>query len=261
MHQRPKKTLGIGQICRAWYPELERSSTALDVLTLLLQAYWRGDFSELHPPKETEEFSRRHGLEALVELGKIEEHPEIVLCQEREQSAAAYVSQPNGNLLVDLRTYVFLPEHAADWTEEVLDQAYENLAECEAINYAPGFLNGFNTMHVGKSNFLSFLRSSKLNPPSFWYGPDSHTHAPAKRPVSPLAPSTRVRRGAPPKYDYAPIDAVLEKLVRKEGYAALKDFNRVQESLIKHLGESKVPSDSHLKRHLKAWEQIQASGV
>ena len=254
MYQRPKKALSIGQICSAWYPELERSFTALDVLTLLLQAYWRGDFSELHPPKETEEFSRRHGLEALVQLGKTEGHPGIVLCQEREQLAAAYVSQPNGNIVVDPRTYVFLPERTADWTEEVLDQAYERLAECEANYYTPRFLNGFNTMHVGKWHFLSFLRSSELEPPSFWYGPDSHTHAPAKRPVPPPAPSTRVRRGAPPKYDYAPIDAVLEKLVRRDGYAALKDFNRVQESLIKRLGESQVPRESQLKRHLKAWK-------
>ena len=187
MYQRLKKTLSIGQICRAWYPDLERSFTALDVLTLLLQAYWRGDFSELHPPKEKEEFSRQHGLEALVERGKTEEHPEIVLCQEREQLTAAQVSLPNGDIVVDLRTYVFLPERAADWTEEVLDQAYEDLAECEADYYAPRFLNGFKTMHVGKSNFLSFLRSSKLEPPSFWYGPDSHTHPPAERPVLPPA--------------------------------------------------------------------------
>ena len=254
MYQRPKKTLSIGQICRSWYPELERSSTALDVLTLLLQAYWRGDFSELHPPKKTEKFSRRHGLEALVGIGKTEGHPGIVLCQEREQLAAAHVSQPNGNLVVDLRTHVFLPEHAADWTEEVLDQAYESLAECEAMNYAPDFLTGFQTMHVGKWNFLSFLRSSELEPPSFWYGPDSHTHAPAKRPVPPPAPPTPVHRGAPPKYDYAEIDAVIEKLVRKDGRAALKDFNRVKKSLINDLGGSKVPSDSQLRRHLKAWE-------
>ena len=261
MYQRPKKTLRIGQICRAWYLELERDFTALDVLTLLLQAYWRGDFSELHPPKETEEFLRRCGLETLVKLGITEVHPGIVLCQEREQLAAAHVSHPNGNLFVDLRTYIFLPEHAADWTEELLDQAYENLAECEAINYAPGFLTGFQTMHVGKSNFLSFLRSSELEPPSFWYGPDSHTHAPAKRPVPPPAPSTRVRRGAPQKYDYAQINTVFEKLVSKDGYAVLKDFNRVKESLIKHLGESGVPSESQLRRHLKAWEKIQASDV
>ena len=262
MYQRPKKTLSIGQICRSWYPELERSSTALDVLTLLLQAYWRGDFSELHPPKETEKFSRRHGLEALVGIGKTEGHPEIVLCQEREQLTAAQVSQPNGNLVVDLRKHVFLPEHASDWTEEVLDQAYERLAECEANYYAPRFLNGFQTMHVGKWDFLSFLRSSELDPPSFWYGPDSHTHAPANRPVSPPAPSTPVRRrGAPPIYDYVPIDAVIDKLVRKDGSAALKDFNRVRESLINDLGESKVPSESQLRRHLKARKQYQAGDV
>ena len=181
MYQRPKKTLSIGQICRAWYLELKSSSSALDILTLLLQAYWRGDLSELHPPKQKEVFSRRHGLNALVDLGKTQGHPEIVLCQEREQLTAAHVLQPNGNLVVDLRTYVLLPEHAADWTEEALDQAYENLAECEAINYAPGFLTGFQTMHVGKWNFLSFLRSYELDPPWFWYGPDSHTHAPARR--------------------------------------------------------------------------------
>ena len=120
--------------------------------------------------------------------------------------------------------------------------------------YAPGFLRGFQTMHVGKSNFLSFLQSYELEPPSFWYGPDSHTHAPAKRPVPPPTPSTRVRRGAPLIYDYTPIDAVIEELVHKDGYAALKDFKRVKESLIKHLGEGKFPSDSQLRRHLKAWE-------
>ena len=199
MYQRHKKTLSIGQICRSWHLGLERSFTALDVLTLLLKAYWRGDFSELHPPRETEEFSRRYGLEALVGLEKTEGHPEIVLCQEREQLTAAQVSQPNGNLLVDVRTHVFLPERTADWTEEVLDQAYERLAECEANYYAPGFLNAFNTMHVGKWNFLSFLQSYELEPPSFWYGSDSHTQAPAERPGPPLAPSTRVRRGAPRK--------------------------------------------------------------
>ena len=65
----------------------------------------------------------------------------------------------------------------------------------------------------------------------------------------------------PAKYGYAPIDAVIDKLVRKDGDAALKDFNRVKESLIKHLGESKVPSDSQLRRHLKAWKQYQAGDV
>ena len=255
MYQRSKKTLSIGQICRSWYPELERSFTALDVPTLLLQAYWRGKFSKLYPPNKKEEFSRRHGLEALVELGKIEGHPEIVLCREREQLAAAQVLLPNGEIVVDQRTYVFLPERAADWTEEVLDQAYEDLAECKAMNYAPRFLNGFQTMHVGKSNFLSFLQSYELKPPWFWYGPDSHTHPPAERPGPPPAPSTRVRgRGAPLKYGYEQIDAVIDKLVRKDGDAALKDFKRIKESLIKHLGEGKVPSDSQLRRHLKAWE-------
>ena len=80
-------------------------------------------------------------------------------------------------------------------------------------------------------------------------------------PVPPPAPSTRVRRGAPQKYDYAQINTVFEKLVSKDGYAVLKDFNRVKESLIKHLGESGVPSESQLRRHLKAWEKIQASDV
>ena len=62
----------------------------------------------------------------------------------------------------------------------------------------------------------------------------------------------RVRgRGAPEKYDYAQINAVLEKLVRKDGSAALKDFNRVKKSLINDLGESEVPSESQLRRHLK----------
>ena len=167
---------------------------------------------------------------------------------------AAQVSQPNGNLLVDLRTYVFLPERTADWTEEVLDQAYENLVECEARNYAPGFLAGFQTMHLGKCNFLSFLRSYELDPPWFWYGPDSHTHAPAKRPIPPTAPSTPVRRGAPKKYDYVQIDAVLEKLVHKEGKAALRDFNRVKKILINDLGDREVPSESQLRRHLRTWK-------
>ena len=144
----------------------------------------------------------------------------------------------------------------------MLDQAYENLAECKANYYALGFLLGFRTMHVGKWNFLSFLRSSGLDPPSFWYGPDGHTHAPAKRLGPPPAPSTRVRgRGAPLIYDYAPIDAVIDKLARKDGSAALKDFNRVRKSLINDLGESKVPSDSQLRRHLKAWKQYQAGDV
>ena len=175
---------------------------------------------------------------------------------------AAQVPQPNGTLLVDVRTYVFLPERAADWTEEVLDQAYERLAECEANYYAPGFLNAFNTMHVGKSNFRSFLQSYEVKPPSFWYGPDSHTHPPAKRPGPPPAPSTWVRgRGAPLTYDYASIDAVVEKLVHKDGYAALKDFKRVKESLINDLGKRKVPSDSQLRRHLKAWKQYQAGDI
>ena len=253
MYQRPKKTLRIGQICEAWCLELASSYTALDVLTLLLQAYWRGDLSELHPPRKKEEFSRRQGLEAVIELGKIEGHPGIVLCREREQLTDAHVLQPNGNLVVDPRTYVFLPEHAADWTEEILDQAYGYLAECQAINYAPRFRTGFRTMHVGKWNFLSFLRSCELAPPSFWYGPDSQTHAPAKSPAPPPAPSTPMRRGAPEKYDYAQINAVLEKLVRKDGSAALKDFNRVKKSLINDLGESKVPSESQLRRHLRTW--------
>ena len=115
----------------------------------------------------------------------------------------------NGDIVVDFRKFVFLPIDIADWTEEICDQAYENLAECEATAFAPEFLTGFKTMEVGKRNFLMFLRCYKLVPPRFWYNPDHPSRGLIRQATIHPIPSRRPRRGRPKKYDYAPIDDIL----------------------------------------------------
>ena len=173
---------------------------------------------------------------------------------------AEQVLLPNGDIDVDLRTFVFLPTDIADWNEKLCGQAYEKLAECEATAYAPDFLTGFKTMQVGKRNFLMFLRCYELVPPRFWYNPDHPSRGLIRQATIHPIPSRRPRRGRPKKYDYAPIDDILEELLLEDGLAAVRDFLSVKDRLITTLGESAVPSDSQLRRHLETWRRDQISG-
>ena len=261
MYLRRKQALSIGEIYQQWAKEPEAGPDPLNILTLLLQGFWRGDLRDLHRPGGGEIFSRQQGLEAFVDLDSSDGHPDIVICRNQEQLGAEQVLLANGDIVVDLRKFVFLPTDIADWTEELCGQAYEKLAECEATAYAPEFLTGFKIMQVGKSNFLSFLRFYELEPPWFWYDPDRPSRGSITQATTPPVPSTRPRRGRPATHDYAPIDEILKTLLLKDGLTGFPDFQCVKERLTTSLGENAVPSDSQLRRHLKTWKRDQTAGV
>lgn len=260
MYLRRKQSLSIGDICRQWAKESEAGPDPLNILTLLLQGFWCGALRDLHRPGGGKIFSRQQGLKALVDLDSSDGHPDIVICRGREQLDAEQVLLANGDIVVDLCIYVFLPTDIADWTEELCGQAYEKLAECEATAYASEFLTGFKTMQVGKRNFLMFLRCYELVPPRFWYNPDHPSRGLIRQATIHPIPSRRPRRGRPKKYDYAPIDDILEELLLEDGLAAVRDFLSVKDRLITTLGKRAVPSDSHLRRHLETWRRDQISG-
>ena len=261
MYLRRKQSLSIGEICRQWAKESEAGPDPLNILTLLLQGFWCGALHDLHRPSGGKIFSRQQGLKALVDLDSSDGHPDIVICRNQEQLGAEQVLLANGDIVVDLRKFVFLPTDIADWTEELCGQAYEKLAECEATAYASEFLTGFKTMQVGKSNFLIFLRIYELEPPWFWYDPDRPSRGSVTQATTSHVPSTRPRRGPRAKYNYAAIDNILEALLLKVGLAALQDFHCVKDRLTTHLGEREVPSDSQLRRHLKIWLRDRIDGA
>jgi len=261
MYLRRKQSLTIGEICQQWGTEPGAGPDPLNILTLLLQGFWRGALRDLHRPGGGKIFSRQQGLKALVDLDSSDRHPDIVICRGREQSDAEQILLANGDIVVDLRKYVFLPTDIADWTEELCGQAYEKLAECDATAYASEFLTGFKTMQVGKSNFLKFLRFYELEPPWFWYDPDRPSRGLVTQATTPPISSTRPRKGRPAMYDYASIDEILEALLLKDGLPALQDFHCVKDRLTTQLGEHEVPSDSQLRRHLKIWRRDRIAGA
>ena len=261
MYLRRKQSLAIGEICRQWAKEPEAGPDPLNILTLLLQGFWGGDLRDLHRPGGGKIFSRQQGLEALVGVDSSDGHPDIVICRNQEQLDAEQVLLSNGDIVVDLRKYVYLPADIADWTEELCDQACEKLVDCEATAYASEFLTGFKTMQVGKRNFLGFLRCYKLDPPRFWYNPDHPSRGSNKQATTLPIPSRRPRRGRPTKFDYASINDILETLLLKDGIAAFQNFPYVKDQLTMKLGESEVPSDSHLRRHIKIWLGDQIAGA
>ena len=261
LHLRRKQTLAIGEVCRQWAKEPEASPDPLNILTLLLQAFWRNNLRGLHRPSGEKIFSRQQGLEALVDRNSSDGHPEIVICRNQEQLGAEQVLPANGNIVVDLRKFVFLPTDIAAWTEDICSQAYEKLAVCEATAYAPEFHTGFKTMRVGKRNFLIFLRYYELEPPWFWYDSDRPSRGLIRQATSPPTPSRRPRRGRPATYNYASIDDILEALHLEDGLAAVQDFHSVKDRLISTLGERAVPSDTQLRRHIKTWRRDHISGA
>lgn len=261
MYLRREQSLSIGEICRQWAKESEAGPDPLNILTLLLQGFWCGALRDLHRPGGGKIFSRQQGLKALVDLDSSDGHPDIVICRIREQLDAEQVLLANGDIVVDLRIYVFLPTDIADWTEELCGQAYEKLAECEATAYASEFLTGFKTLQVGKSNFLIFLRIYELVPPWFWYDPDRPSRGSVRQATTSHVPSTRPRRGRPASYDYASIDEILEARLLKDGLPAFQDFHCVKDWLTTSLGKRAVPSDSQLRRHLKTWLRDRIAGA
>ena len=261
MHLRKKKSLSIGVICQQWINSPEAASNPMNLLTLILQGFWQGSLRNIFPSSDEDAFTRRQGLNVFSDLGSGDEHPEIVVCRDQKQLGAEQKLLPNGDIVVDLRTFIYLPEKEDEWTEEICNQAYEKLSECEATAFAPHFLTGFKTMRVGKKDFLFFLRCYELQPPWFWYDQKDPSAGLIKPKEPTAAPIKSSRRGRPQKYDYDSINKFLEKLALKHGIEALKNnFQFIKTSLINNHDKDQVPSDSQLRRHINGWLQKQDIG-
>src|SRR5262249_40070927 len=119
------ESLSLAEIARHWARDLPQHPPEDEVLTTLLQAFWRGEFE----PFATTPERRFTGREAMIAIGDTQPHPGIAFRDDTAGDAYESTQTPEGEV-VDLRVWINLPSEESHWDHYVLEQAYERLATC-----------------------------------------------------------------------------------------------------------------------------------
>jgi hypothetical protein len=133
--------------------------------------YWCGLFEDFYreAPSPYPMTPRR---EMLIAISKIPGHPGIVFAE----SDNGDEELEDGTVLVDLRTWIALPEDPADSTSAQLKKAYAALANVSMAAIELSALAGLMCQFVGAYELLAVCEKLGIEVPPFW-----HHWAPARK--------------------------------------------------------------------------------
>ncbi len=151
--------LSLADIARHW-TECPTASPPLErVRERLLQDFWRNLFI----PSTRVPFTRRYALEIFDNF----DHDGIDITR-GPRLAGDMVECEDGSVIVDQTKHVPFPKESARWTKEAIEEACDVLAQCEIVDFAKHFLDGFFCQSLNRHQFLIYCDSAGYQRPVFW---------------------------------------------------------------------------------------------
>ena len=163
--------LPIYELVEHWTRSLPEHPTFNELVTHLLQAYWRGDL-QIHPPSNpepTEPVALLGILHNYVKTRSDSEDFEIVFYEEENELPEEIVEFPDGSMLCDNRTRVRLAHDPSQWSPDVLAEAFERLQTLEFQEFPRDAMRGFLASSVHRDVFGALCDSRGWRRPSFWF--------------------------------------------------------------------------------------------
>src|SRR5262252_6694632 len=124
-----ENVLHLAEIAEYWSRELRRVRTQREIYAELLSAFWQDQLAvvhvhNLHP---IERLSLLKGINATRWLTP--DHPGFALVDRAEVIPPKIEKHPDGRATIDQGVYIVLPSKDADWTDEILNAAYDQFAK------------------------------------------------------------------------------------------------------------------------------------
>ena len=147
--------LAVFEVVEHWMRSIPEHPTFQELVTRLLQAYWRGDL-QIHPPSNpqpTEPVALLRVVHDYVNKRSDSEDFEIVFYEEENELPEDLVELPDGSMVCDNRTRIRLPHDPNHWTPDVLAQAFEQLQTLEFQALPRQAMTGFLASSVDRDVF------------------------------------------------------------------------------------------------------------
>jgi hypothetical protein len=163
--------LAVSEVVEHWVRSIPEHPTFQELVTRLLQAYWRGDL-RIHPPsnpRPTEPVLLLGILHDYVSKRSDSEDFEIVFYEDENELPEDLVELPDGSMLCDNRTRIRLPHDPNHWSPDVLAQAFERLQTLEFQAFPRDAMTGFLALSVDRDAFGELCDHRGWPRPSFWF--------------------------------------------------------------------------------------------
>jgi hypothetical protein len=168
-------------IAELWSRELAGIRTANEIENELLAAFWRGQLAvvtvhNLHP---IDRQSLLKGINAARKL--IPEHPGFMFVDCAEMIPPGVEVHPDGSVIIDRGLYVVLPADDADWTDEILQAAYDQFAKIPIEDFDELLKPPIYGLGATREAFAAFCDEIGYERPRFWFRKSRHDNWTARR--------------------------------------------------------------------------------
>ena len=165
------QSMAISEIAEFIARETNGVRTRDEVVDELLQAFWRGELLSATAADPT----RDHRRNLLQAINSNRQHPGLVLVESAKRIPEPYVINADGSVTLEQHRYIALPPHPAQWTDPMLEAAYQCLAELRLEDFNDLVMPSLWGLTVRKDDFGRYCELMGYPKPPFWFAPVSRS--------------------------------------------------------------------------------------
>jgi hypothetical protein len=164
-----ERVLHLADIAEYWTRELHRVRAQPEIYAELLSAFWQDQLAVVHV-HNLHPIDRRSVLKGINSTRKsIPEHPGFTLIDRAEMIPPRVEKHPDGRWTVDRRLYIVLPSNYADWTDEIVNAAYDQLAKIPLDDFHELLRPPIVGLGATKEAFAAYCDLMGWDRPRFWF--------------------------------------------------------------------------------------------
>jgi hypothetical protein len=241
-----KDKLSFIEIADYWARDPGPSTSEMELLALLEQAWWLGEI-----PGVTA-VSRLQLLQGMFQAMRDRHDLEIVFVQGDHTAPTVVTELEDGGALVDLRPRIPVPMgDICGWDEQTCEAAFRALAQTSSTKHYPDFAPALGGIELAHQDFFNLCKMRGYAEPTFW------------RSSAKSSSQQKSKRGRPPEYNWLG--------VRKEliNYASMNGPVQNLDELLQKCSEfaselhptKNLPDDHTIRAAIKTYELDSAGGM
>jgi hypothetical protein len=159
-------SLPLAEVAKHWARDFPQRPPREEIEDQLLPSAWKGRLVVLGGN------DMPLTLEALLRIVSIvESHPGILIVRHPDALRPDETKLPDGSVLVDAATRVYLPVDDALWTADIVAAACADLAQCKISDYDASVVRPiFEELEIRRDDFAAFCDALGYERPPFWFG-------------------------------------------------------------------------------------------
>jgi hypothetical protein len=152
-------------IAEYWYREIAGVRTMPEIHDELLAAFWHNKLTVFGSGGEARVDRRRF----LRSVRLKSEHPGFTLVDSVKMIPPEIEKHPDSSVTVYLMKYIFLPSDEFDWTDDIVEAAYQTLATMSFEDFHDLLKPGFRALSTTREALADYCNLMSYDPPRFWF--------------------------------------------------------------------------------------------